>query len=647
NLTVTAGSGSPRRLIACPMGEPGYVVSRIRDDGYLRLVPAGNLSLGALWDQAHQGQTVVIGGSRGWVPGAVVLPSVHLMQGSSGPPEKPFAVADAWVDVGAESAAEVQALGIRLLDAVALIRRPSHMAGGLIAGPSSRLKGACAALAETARRLHAAPGKGTTVFAWTTLDFLNGKGLEYLVRKTGPFDEALLMSVGFGWKLDGQSAVPVPLPRPGSGLLGAGDLPPGFPFQTAAHLAPGSGVPSLDKARVGYLGLPALYPGTPVETIALADAGRLADALETALAGRKPTPRTASRPPALPPPPAISETTAGHEEEAGLLSTLVSRHGVSSAEGPVREEILRQLPSWARPEVDDKGNVVLTFGQGKEHVLFVAHMDEVGYRVKEILPDGRLSLEPQGGLLQPVWEAQAALVHGDRGPVPAVFEPREDWITTEKYATDSPLTVFLGVSSAKELEGLGIRVGSTATMPKRMFRIGPHRVLARGFDDRVGCTALLLALRRIDPAKLTHRVTFSWAVEEELGLVGSAVLAQRFPDLDRVHPVDTFVSSDSPIETGRFAWAPLGKGAVLRAMDNADQTPRALIDRFLDLAARQAIPVQVGMTGGMSDGLAFAANGPEMLPFSWPGRHSHSPVEVADLRDVESLVRLILAAATN
>ena len=36
-----------------------------------------------------------------------------------------------------------------------------------------------------------------------------------------------------------------------------------------------------------------------------------------------------------------------------------------------------------------------------------------------------------------------------------------------------------------------------------------------------------------------------------------------------------------------------------------------------------------------------------MLPFSWPGRYSHSPVEVADLRDLESLVRLIVAAATE
>ncbi len=642
NLTVTVGSGSPRRLVACPMGEPGYVVSRIHDDGYLRLMPASGAPAGALWDQSHQGQTVVIGGARGWVVGAVVLPSVHLMQGRSGPPEKPVAADDFWVDVGAESAEEVEEMGIRLLDAVALLKRPTRLGNGLIAAPSARLKGACMAVAEAARRLHASPETGTTVFVWTTLDLLNRKGLEHFVRRTGPFDEAILISPGFGWKQDKNQFSFEPLPRPGSGLLGAGDLPKGIRTQTAPHLDLSGGAvgpPDWGKARVGFLGLSALYPHTPVEAVSLSEIKGLADALSGGAAA-------STSPPLASPPPFVEMT--GHEEEAGLLGTLIARYGVSGAEGPVREEIIKHLPAWAAPETDAKGNLVVTVGQGDEHVLLVAHMDEVGFRVREILPDGRLSLENRGGLLVPAWEAHAALVHGEKGPVPGVFEPREGWAKADKYEGDGPLTVYAGASSSKDAEALGIRAGhTTVTMPKKMFRMGRHRAVARGFDDRNGCTALLLALRRIDPAKLTRRVTFAWVVEEEVGLVGSADLAARFPNLTRVHPVDTFVSSDSPIETGRLGYAPLGKGAVLRTMDNLNQTPRELIDRFLDLARRNGIPVQYGMTGGSSDGLAFTANGPEMIPFSWPGRYSHSPVEVSDFRDIESLIRLVIAAVTN
>jgi putative aminopeptidase FrvX len=648
NLVLTVGSGAPRRLVVCPLGEPGLVVSRIEPDGYLRVVPTAGVPE-ALWAQAFEGNTVVIGGARGWVAGGVAQRSVHLMQGAPDPPDRPpFRLDDAWIDVGAESAAEAEALGVRLLDPVALIRRPVRLAGGRIAGPSARLKGACLAAVTAARTLAAAPGPGTTVFAWTAGDFINGLGLVHLVRTRGPFDRVLRMSPGFGFTADGNGVKPAPLPPDGGGLLTAGEALEGAKaLHQAPHvvLAPASGITvPWGAARVTELGLPARYPWTPVETVSLAEVEQLTELLAAA-AGRPQAPRPAAPP--LPAPPAILETAQGHAESAPVLAALIGRYGVSGAEGPVRDEILRRLPSWAKPEVDGKGNVLVTVGGGKEHLLFVAHMDEVGFRVAEVLADGRLRLETRGGVMRSAWEAQAALVHGDRGPVPAVFEPREDWRTAERAALAGPLTAWLGASSPTEAAALGIHAGSTVTMPKRMFRIGPHRALARGFDDRAGCTALLLALARLDPAKLTRRITFAWDVEEEIGLNGASELAKRLTDLTEVHAIDTFVSSDSPRESGRFALALLGHGPVLRAMDNATLAPREVIERFRDVASRAGVPVQVGFTGGATDGVSFLPAGVTMLPFSWPGRSSHSPVEVADLRDVDDLVRLIVAVSTR
>jgi putative aminopeptidase len=641
NVVLTVGSGEPRRLVACALGEPGLIVSSIREDGYLRVVPAGANLTGSLWMQSFEGQTLVIGGARGWRAGAVVLPSVHLIQTDGGGREKPFSVEDLYVDAGAESAAEVAEMGIRLMDPVALIRRPSKLSGGLVAAPAAATKGACVALADAARRYQS--GEGTIVFAWTTSDRLNRSGLQHVFRKLGPFREAILLDAYFGWEnvKDG-NPIPKPLPTPGSGLLGDGELPASLArIAKAPHF---EGALETGDARVGYLGLTARYPGTPVETISLRDVKALSNSILTAVGGKGGT-ETAIPP--LPDPPEIAETSEGHEEVAPLLGSLIARYGVSGAEGPVREEVLRHLPAWAKPETDEKGNLTVTVGSGGEPILFVAHMDEVGFRVQEVLADGRLRLQNRGGLLRSAWEAQAALVHGDKGAISAVFEPREDWWTSEKTALADPLTVYLGVSSATEVEALGIRVGSTVTMPKRMFRIGRHRVLARSFDDRVGSTALLLALRQIDPAKLSRRVIFAWSVEEEVGLNGTRALAERMTDLAQVHPVDTFVSADSPIESKRFADARLGRGPVIRAMDNGFLAPRPLVDRFRTLAESNGIAVQIGFTGGATDGMAFLAGGPAMLPFSWPGRYSHSPIEVADLRDVEALVKLVVAVASE
>ncbi len=184
-------------------------------------------------------------------------------------------------------------------------------------------------------------------------------------------------------------------------------------------------------------------------------------------------------------------------------------------------------------------------------------------------------------------------------------------------------------------------------MPKRMVRLGTHRVMARSLDDRVGSAVLLLALRHINVQALRQRLTFAWVVEEEIGFGGSRSLARALSDVTRVYPVDTFVSSDAPLESQRFAFAPLGQGAVVRAMDSGNIVPRGVIDEILKFAHTNSIPLQYGMTAGWSDGTPFLAHGVIPVPLSWPGRYSHSPVEVADLRDIEALMRLIVAIASQ
>ena len=42
NLILRRGSGSPRRVVACPLDQGSYVVSAITPSGYLRMHGAGN-----------------------------------------------------------------------------------------------------------------------------------------------------------------------------------------------------------------------------------------------------------------------------------------------------------------------------------------------------------------------------------------------------------------------------------------------------------------------------------------------------------------------------------------------------------------------------------------------------------------------------
>ena len=63
------------------------------------------------------------------------------------------------------------------------------------------------------------------------------------------------------------------------------------------------------------------------------------------------------------------------------------------------------------------------------------------------------------------------------------------------------------------------------------------------------------------------------------------------------------------------------------------------------VAKANGIPLQVGTTHGSTDGSAIGGFGPPDIGLSWPGRYSHTPGEVLDLRDLDALSRLILALA--
>jgi putative aminopeptidase FrvX len=226
-----------------------------------------------------------------------------------------------------------------------------------------------------------------------------------------------------------------------------------------------------------------------------------------------------------------------------------------------------------------------------------------------------------------------------------VLAPREGYsaATTPQPDVDQ-LSLYLGTVSAAETGELGVAQGQSITVRKALVELGAERATGISLDDRAGVAALLLALRSIDPSTVRNRVTFAWTVEEETSLAGAAFLATRLKP-EYVFAVDTFVSSDGPFPPQHLAHAKLGAGAVLRGIDTRTLVPSATIDRIVSLARAARVPLQLGATQGSTDAAMFSAGGAIDVGLSWPGRYSHSPVEVIDRRDLESLARLVAVLA--
>ncbi|MAG55121.1 MAG: hypothetical protein CMJ83_02400, partial [Planctomycetes bacterium] len=328
----------------------------------------------------------------------------------------------------------------------------------------------------------------------------------------------------------------------------------------------------------------------------------------------------------------------GHEDAAETLAGLVAVSGVSGHEQGVfatlRFLLARHLQGQGMAR-DDAGNLVVTIGKGKRTVVFVAHMDEVGFVITKLRDDGFCEVRRRGGFYPHLYTWTAMDVVTKRGVRPAI-----------SIEADGRTLVDLGVRSKAALEAMGIAVGQPATVPKEFLRLGPHRATGRSFDDRVGCAALVMALKKLDRDKLDRRVVFAWVTREEIGLEGADHLAKTLrPKPDVVFPVDTFVSSDSPRDDPRFAFARIGGGPVLRAWDNSSITSPLVLDRVRALA--DGIPLQVGMVGGGNDGSRFVPHGVVNCPLAWPQRCSHSRVETMDLRDLEALADLVARIAVG
>ncbi len=336
------------------------------------------------------------------------------------------------------------------------------------------------------------------------------------------------------------------------------------------------------------------------------------------------------------------------EDETGsfaLLKTLLETPGVSTREERVRDLIKTLLPGWAKAEVDKKGNLLVVAGpeRASKSLLFIAHMDETGYLVAGVREDGMLQVRPVGGFFPTLYEGQVVLIRTTRGDVGGVIPPRSGYFAGSE-APDAfggeALRVDVGTRDRAGSEALGVAPGDPVTIPKQFLRLAGSFGAGRAVDDRAGCTALLLALRRLDPERLRHRVTFAFSVEEEIGLEGARALAETLrPDV--AIGVDTFVSSDSPLERPAFARAILGNGPVIRAIDSSNITDRPLVDRVLALAREAGLPIQYGLTRGGNDGSVFPPLGVPNLAISWPTVNSHSPVEVIHEGDLDGLARLV------
>ena len=635
SLTASFGSGAPHLLLVAGVDEPGYVVSAIDGEGYLRLeAPAEPLPRYDP-DKFFTGRHVhVTNGAGKTLNGAVAAPSVHFAAGRSLSSSSSRGL---FVDIGAAGPQEAAAAGVAVLDRVTLAKRPAWLSDDVLGAPWLSSRSGSAVLLALAERLRRERPAGKVTLAFVTRQHYYNAGLRRVLQRTQP--ERVLLLAPHGENVSGVAGVSGFSSALADELLAlAADA--GYRIEKRPAANPSFGPFGDEEAWTAGAQAAALFPavrngGSPAASVSAAELARLTSLLEAwiGLQPRQPE-AVAQRLRADGSQPAPDPQGARSDFERTVIS-LVETAGVSGAEGSVRE-LLRKAASEAgaaEAQSDDKGNLIVRLGKGgPPDAIFIAHMDEIGFAVRRIASSGTIFTATKGGGDAGLFAWHPVTVYTAAGALPAQMTRHG--------------SIEVGASSADEVAARGIAEGDSVTVPKTYRRLLGSRVSARSLDDRLGCAVLLEALRRIARRSrgASGAVWFAFSVEEEVGLLGAKHLAAEAAPA-RVYPIDTFVTSDSPLEDRRIAYARLGAGPVLRALDHSGLTPRDEVRRVAALARRNAVPLQIGVTAGGNDGSKFTAFGAVNIPIGFPLRYAHTPAETADLRDAEAAVELIVALA--
>lgn len=335
-----------------------------------------------------------------------------------------------------------------------------------------------------------------------------------------------------------------------------------------------------------------------------------------------------------------------------LLEEMIRIPGVSGYEDEIREYIREKVEEMGISAKEDNiGNLVTTVGAKGPHVVFIAHMDELGLVVTNIDGDGSLRIRKVGGIDDRTLVGRVVEIATRKGKVSGVLGLKPPHLMTEnddrkKVVSWEDVRVDVGTRSRKETERLGIRVLDAMVFKKDIEYIRGDVMCARGIDDRAGCAILLDTLKRVHRKKLATKLTFVWSVQEEIGLRGAKVIGFQLQP-DYVFAVDTMTTTDGPMQGSTYEKILVGGGPALRMFDSAAIASPKLRKMIEGVARRGKIPLQAGSGGGATDGAAIQEFGALAMPLGIPMKYTHSPTECASLKDINNTSRLLVLIAEH
>lgn len=307
--------------------------------------------------------------------------------------------------------------------------------------------------------------------------------------------------------------------------------------------------------------------------------------------------------------------------------------------------IVKFMPKQAVCSVSPLGNLYVVFlGQTDRTILIDAHMDEVHLLVTGVDEDGFVHVDRCGGVDTRILPGCAVTLWGQK-PLYGIFcnmPPHLKNGNQDEVLPCNQMGIDIGLT--KEQADLLVQPGDTVTFRHQITTLQQGRIAAKSMDNRAGIAALLrlsqlLTMDRLPP--VTVVLQFS-VLEETSGRFAGAVTGGFYHQPTEALVVDA--SFDQYPASSYATPGALGKGAMIGF---SPILSNRISNRLRQIAQEQQLPfteeVLGGRTGTNADGLCSVAAGIPTGLISYPIRNMHTPVEVVDPVDLETVAQLLFA----
>ena len=328
--------------------------------------------------------------------------------------------------------------------------------------------------------------------------------------------------------------------------------------------------------------------------------------------------------------------------------------GVGGHEFQVANYIARQLKDHVDSLEMRPNGMLIARKKGTKpgkKVAVCAHMDEVGYIIKSITPEGFLYFDKIGEPTDAVMPGRKVLVEGRPGEyIPGIIGVRAGHLLTAeemaKPQTVGQSYVDLCVHSRQEVEEMGIRVGTQMVLDSPCTHMyNPDFMSTRACDCRVPCAILVETMKNLKAEEIHGEIYACFTVLEESTVAGGAVVSNYVqpdygifldtvpcgdvPDCDAVKELPLALEKGAAlILSQQWAAAAMFAGSHPKLCDAIRASAKATGAKLQEFAFNSAAYV-TDAVGAVNSG-----NGMAVVTLALPRRFSHSPVETFHIQDV-------------